>query len=171
MKKVIVWSMLMLAILTLPMVVACGGDDDGTPSDPNRINFSEAIIGSWNITKWVDNFTNSERENVKGTFVFRKDGSFTISGDVTEIFDPENDSTYDEITGTYYIYQDEKDSQLGTVHLDLDKIYKESGVLAYKYENLKVKIYKDGVFNMTFTQDKYYWDIHHVNRTLYFKRN
>ena len=89
-------GLMLIAVMGFSLT-ACGGDDDGTPSDPNRINSAEAVIGSWKLTKWVNHTDNSERENVEGTFIIRKDGSFTISGNVMEIFDPFKDSTYDEI--------------------------------------------------------------------------
>ena len=170
MKKTKILSMILLTVMMIPMLISCGGDDNSTPSDPNRINSSEAIIGSWCITKWVDNVTNSERENVEGTFVLRKDGSYTLSGNVIEIFDPFKESNYDEITGTYLFYPDKNDSQLGGIHLDIDNRYKDNDFSMYKYENLKVKIYKDGGDIMTITQDNY-WGLYLFKRTLYFKRN
>ena len=43
MKKLKIWSMLMLLILALPMMVACGGDDG---DDVKTINKSD-LIGTW----------------------------------------------------------------------------------------------------------------------------
>ena len=162
-------GLMLIAVMGFSLT-ACGGDDDGTPSDPNRINSAEAVIGSWKLTKWVNHTDNSERENVEGTFIIRKDGSFTLSGNVMEIFYPFKDSTYDEIKGTYIFYQNKDDSQLGGIHLDIDKEYKDSKFSMYEYENLKVKIYKDGVLNMTITQDNN-WGLYSFKRTLYFKKN
>ncbi|MBE6070321.1 MAG: hypothetical protein E7106_08960 [Prevotella sp.] len=43
MKRLRIWSMLMLLILALPMMVACGGDDG---DDVKTINKSD-LIGTW----------------------------------------------------------------------------------------------------------------------------
>ena len=56
MKKLRIWSMLMLMVMALPMMVACGGDDS---EDDNSLPFTkEMIIGDtfyWDITEVTGN--------------------------------------------------------------------------------------------------------------------
>ena len=42
MKQLKIWGMMMLMVMALPMMVACGSDDD----DVNTINKSE-LMGTW----------------------------------------------------------------------------------------------------------------------------
>ena len=56
MKQLKIWSMMMLMAMALPLMVACGSDDD----DVNTINKSE-LIGTWYTLQddWVIVFNNT----------------------------------------------------------------------------------------------------------------
>ena len=55
MKKVTLWSMLVLTVLALPMMTSCGGDDDGgTPSEAQIKQYLEAGEGMWQVTEYDD---------------------------------------------------------------------------------------------------------------------
>jgi len=56
MKQLKIWSIMMLMAMALPVMVACGGDDD----NDNAINKSE-LIGTWYTLEddWVFAFTES----------------------------------------------------------------------------------------------------------------
>lgn len=60
MKKVSLWSILMLVVLTLPLLAACGGDDsnnDGTkPDNPSETKFSP--VGVWENGDYFVSFNN-----------------------------------------------------------------------------------------------------------------
>lgn len=57
-KQMIIWGMMMLAVMTLSMVVACGGDSNGNdnskPEDPTKKELSP--IGVWENGKYFLSF-------------------------------------------------------------------------------------------------------------------
>ena len=57
MKKLKIWSMMMLMVMALPLMVACGGDDS---DDVKTINKSE-LIGTWYTVSdgWILEFTST----------------------------------------------------------------------------------------------------------------
>ena len=51
MNKIKIWSMMLLVAMTLPMMVACGSDNDGGPSGDDLI---KRAIGRWMCTESTD---------------------------------------------------------------------------------------------------------------------
>lgn len=86
MKKVTIWSMLMLAVLALPMLTACGGDDDGGGGNGGANYTSEEIVelltGKWAIyghAKLTDIEGLLKEGDYTGTIEFKSDQKFTVT--------------------------------------------------------------------------------------------
>jgi len=86
MKKVTLWSMLVLTVLALPMMTSCGGDDDGgTPSEAQIKQYLEAGEGMWQVTEYDDeegteNNFNTQFKEGKTSGYFNQWEPYTITG-------------------------------------------------------------------------------------------
>lgn len=91
MKKYKIWSMMMLVVMALPLMVACGDDDsdsnDGTAAAYTEQEIMDILIGSWDVSGNLT-ITFNDKEYQEKNF----SGEYT--GELT--FDPNetNEKTY-----------------------------------------------------------------------------
>ncbi len=80
MKKTKIWSMMMLAVMALPMIVACGGDDNNDPPSYTEKEIVELLTGSWNVAGEY-NLDDKSTSFLVGTYTgnmhFKSDQTFT----------------------------------------------------------------------------------------------
>ena len=95
MKQLKIWSIVMLMVITLPALVACGGDDDNNDSGARDSELVSKAIGTWMCIESSDTYGGYTSTglmvgkevtiNKNGTFTstsstFGASGTYTISG-------------------------------------------------------------------------------------------
>ena len=76
MKKIKIWSMMMLAVMTLPLILACGGDNDDT-------SVRDQLIGIWSTTMTSGNWNLIELKadgSIEYNLHKKADGTIESSG-------------------------------------------------------------------------------------------
>lgn len=91
MKKLKIWSMMMLAVMVLPLVVSCGGDDDSTDSKWDRSNLVDGV----NVNKRQLLTVNV----AEGYFSLKM--NYDAHGKLTNIIWTENNKDYEGLTIDY----------------------------------------------------------------------
>ena len=113
MKKIKLLSILMLAMMTLPMMVACGDDnDDNGASDYTEAEIVELLTGKWEVygevkvnvyeTEGTILETDKITDNYKGTIEFKADKSVKFK--ITDATKQKASYTSDGQTHEYEYY-------------------------------------------------------------------
>ena len=170
MKRIKIWSMMMLVAMAMPMMVACGGDDsngndsnDGTAANYTEQEVMDILKGEWDVSGYL-NVTYNDEEYQKNNY----------SGEYTAklIFDPSNNNKK-----SYYYKIDKSleaanyvSSILGTsgVYYQYSLIKKNSKYYFYRsnyHDEFEIQSLSKTSFRMVLDQDKYFLSDNNTKHT------
>lgn len=133
---------------------SCSDNDSTNVEEVSWLDANEVKNGTWDITKKVHLGVMGDTETkISGTLVLRKDGTFTMYGNViNEFISNYGDLVLSEISGTYVFSQDNIGSPLGVLNFIIDDKYRNNKIWANVWD-LSTRVYEDNGLTMSLTHD------------------